>query len=86
MEYPGWILRIYYTLNGESKKKALFASAANTKIEPGKIRMPSHNADIAAVFEEIADLLESRERIHFGFARTVMLHATLASLLRKHTY
>ena len=74
-------------MNVESKKKALSASAADTKIEPGKIRMPSHNADIAAIFEEIANLLEIeganpfRIRAYRNAARTIGELSTEAYVL-----
>jgi len=61
--------------------------AAQLSIKPGQIPMPSHNADIAAVFEEIADLLELeganpfRIRAYRNAARTVGGLATEAYVL-----
>jgi DNA polymerase (family 10) len=57
------------------------------RIEPEKFRMPSHNADIAAVFEEIANLLEIeganpfRIRAYRNAARTIGELSTEAYVL-----
>ena len=66
-----------YTTLKWIKIRSAPANGLTEKINEGRFRMPSHNADIAAIFEEIADLLEIeganpfRIRAYRNAARTI---------------